>query len=78
VIRLYDKIRSITLVYRDLGRFLRLGQEMKSWVNLICGVTVLLGFVNFSIWSSASAKDLDLLVRLLVPAYMAQNFAASN
>jgi len=72
-------VRQGPLDYIDSSRirsFLEFGHEMKSLVNLICGVTVLLGFVNFSILSSASAKDLDLLVRLLVPAYMAQNFVA--
>lgn len=38
-------------------------------------IVVLLGLMNASYCSSASAIDLEMLTRLLVPAYMAFNFA---
>lgn len=39
------------------------------------GIVMLLGIVGAPLGSSASAKDLEMLARLLIPAYMAQNFA---
>lgn len=35
-----------------------------------------LTFVCVPFWSSAFAEDLDMLTRVLIPAYIAQNFAA--
>lgn len=40
----------------------------------ICFVAV--GSVTVPLWSGASAKDLEALTRLLIPAYTAQDFAA--
>ena len=38
-------------------------------------IAMLLGIFGAPLGSSASAKDLEMLARLLIPAYMAQNFA---
>lgn len=42
----------------------------------ICFVAVSVGSVTVPLWSGASAKDLEVLTRLLIPAYIAQDFAA--
>lgn len=42
----------------------------------VCFVAVLVGSVTVPLWSGASAKDLEVLTRLLIPAYTAQDFAA--
>ena len=39
------------------------------------GIVLVLGIVGAPLGSSAFAKDLEMLARLLIPAYMAQNFA---
>lgn len=38
-------------------------------------VFAVLGFVGLPFYSNAFAKDMEMLVRLLAPAYIAQNFA---
>lgn len=48
---------------------------MRAPFRSACSVAALLGFVGAPLCSSASAKDFDMLARLLIPAYMAQNFA---
>jgi hypothetical protein len=49
-------------------------------MNRLCrwafGVAALSAYVSASVWSSAFAKNFEMLTRLLVPAYVAQNFAA--
>ena len=44
-------------------------------IRSACSIAALLGFISAPVCSNASAKDLDMLARLLIPAYMAQDFA---
>src|SRR5262245_54908633 len=49
---------------------------MQRLLKSACSITTLVGLVAGPLCVDAAAKDLEMLVRLLTPAYIAQNFSA--